>query len=388
MAKEISVLVLDDEGFILSSLKRLFINEPFDIATTTDPKEALEILAREKIKIIMSDQRMPTITGVEFLGQVKEKYPQVMRVLFTGHADLQAAEEAINVAQVYRFINKPWSGEELKGAVRQAMQHFDLVAENKKLLEETAAQNKELDAANRKLKSMFEVQREFTSTVSHELRTPLSSIKTAIDIVMSGTAGTLTADQKNFLEKAKSNVDRLNRLINDILDLSKLESGRATLKIQENDINKIIDDIAEIQRSVATKQGIYLNTQLEAGMPKVAFDVDKIHQVLDNLIGNAIKFTEKGGITVSTLNRKESNYVEVCIKDTGHGISEEDISKLFQKFQQLGDPAKRKTGGTGLGLAICKEIMRQHGGKIWVESKPGEGSSFYFILPIYERRSE
>src|SRR3989338_8762834 len=133
MAKDIIVVVLDDEEYILTSLKRLFINETFEIATATDSKVAEEIISREKIKVVMSDQRMPDISGVEFLKKIKEKYPDIIRILFTGHADLQAAEEAINIGEVYRFINKPWSGEELKAAVRQAIRHHDLVIENRKL---------------------------------------------------------------------------------------------------------------------------------------------------------------------------------------------------------------------------------------------------------------
>ena len=388
MSKEINILVLDDEKNILSSLKRLLINEPFGLFVTTNHREAMDVLEKENIKVVMSDQRMPEISGVEFLKQVKAKYPDIIRILFTGHADIQAAEDAINVGEVYRFINKPWNGEELKAAIRQAIRHFELVVENRELFESTKSNNKELDILNRKLKVMYEAQKEFSSTVSHELRTPLASIKIAIDIVMSGTPGDLNDDQKNFLDKAKKNVDRLNRLINDILDLSKLESGKAALKIQENDIGKIISEVVDIQKSVAEKKGLYLKTECGADVPTIPFDADKIIQLFDNLISNAIKFTEKGGIVVTSRSRKEENHIEICIKDTGPGISKDDMVKLFQKFQQLGDSAKRQTGGTGLGLAICKEIIKQHGGKIWVESELGRGSSFYFTLPILERRSE
>lgn len=385
--KENYVLVLDDEENILSALKRLFLNEPFAVVTTTNPDEAFGILAQEKtIKLVISDQRMPHISGVDFLRKVKENYPDIIRILFTGYADISAVEEAINIGEVFRFINKPWNTGELKGAVHSAIQHFDLVSENKRLFEDTKTKNEELELLNRKLKAMYEIQREFSSTVSHELRTPLASIKTAIDIVMSGTPGELNEDQKNFLEKAKKNVDRLNRLINDILDLTKLESGKTILKIEFNDMNQLIQDVIGIQESVTKNKGLYLKTNLDSQIPKIPFDIDKLNQVFSNLVGNAIKFTDKGGITISAVNHPDGNHVEVCVKDTGMGIAENDIPKLFQKFQQLGDPAKRQMGGTGLGLAICKEIITQHGGKIWVESKYGQGCAFYFILPITERR--
>ena len=387
MDKKINVLVLDDEENILSSLKRLFINESFDIFTTTDYKKAMDTLGEEEIKVVMSDQRMPEITGVDFLKQVKAKHPDTIRILFTGHADIQAAEDAINLGEVYRFINKPWNTEELKAALRQAVKHYDLVIENRELFESTKIKNEELEILNRKLKNMYEVQREFTSTVSHELRTPLASIKSSVDLVLSGAPGELTEDQTKFLTKTKNNVDRLNRLINDILDLTKLESGKMQLNIGINSIEQILNEVIESQESVAKDNGLYLKGEIASNLPKIPFDADKIYQVLNNLLSNAIKFTENGGITVSCINCEEKNHIEICIKDTGQGIKEDSIDKLFQKFQQLGD-SRKHVGGTGLGLAICKEIIHRHGGKIWAESEFGNGSSFHFILPLKERRKE
>lgn len=379
MSKEINVLFLDDEENILNSLKRLFISEPYAIAVTTNAEEALGIIEREKIKVVISDQRMPHITGVEFLTKVKVKKPDVMRILFTGYTDLQAAEDAINIGEVYRFINKPWNGPDLKKSVQEAISHYDLLIENNELIEITQKKNKELEDLNMKLSAMFEKQREFTSVVSHELRTPLASIKAALDIVMSETSGTLSADQNNFLNKAKVNVDRLRNLINDILDLSKLESGRIEMKMEANDLNKLIVDVIGKNVPAAQKEGLYLKAETNPNLPAVVFDSVRIGQVLTNLVTNAIKFTRTGGVVIKA---SESDHkVEVCVEDTGRGIEKADISKLFEKFQQLEDAAKCEKGGTGLGLAICKEIIHQHKGKIWVESEVNKGSRFYFYLP-------
>ncbi len=384
--KAISVLFVDDEENILHALKRMFANEAYGVATASSAEEGMAIIARGGIKVVLSDQRMPYVSGVEFLRQVKELCPDTVRILFTAYADLSAAERAINISEVFRLINKPWEAVELKVAVEGAIRHYDLLVENRRLYEETKIRNEELESANRKLKALYEIQKEFSSTLSHELRTPLASIKAGVDIVLSGTTGDLTADQKDFLSKSKANIDRLNRLINDILDLAHLESGKTPVNIQPNDLNGVVRSVMETQGSVAQDKGVYLKSTLDPQLPAIAFDVDKIIQVLNNLIANAIKFTDKGGVTVSTFNHPQANHIEICIKDTGYGIQAEDIPKLFNKFQQLGEPAHRKTGGTGLGLAICKEIIRQHGGKIYVESKAGEGSAFYFVLPIQERR--
>jgi len=241
--------------------------------------------------------------------------------------------------------------------------------------------NEELKGANEKLKALYNMQRDFTSTVSHELRTPLASIKAAVDIVLSGSAGAVSDEQHNFLGRAKSNVDRLNRLINDILDLEHLESGKTTLMIKPGDINKTVQSVVETQEAVAREKGLYLKAVLDPKAPVLSFDPDKIIQILNNLISNAIKFTASGGITVSTVMNTQSGKVEVRVEDTGYGIKEEDRDKLFKKFQQLGD-AHLRCVGTGLGLAICREIVRQHGGEINVESTAGQGSCFNFILPI------
>ena len=383
--KEINVLFLDDEEKVLNSVNRIFMNESYGVAVAGNYTEAMAIIAREKIKVVLSDQRMPDIPGVEFLRRVRVQYPNIVRILFTAYADLTAAEQAINVSEVFRFINKPWHPDELKATVVSAMYHYDLVTENRKLFESLKIKNEELNLANAKLKVLYDIQKEFSSTLSHELRTPLASIKAAIDIVISGTAGDTTQEQKNFLGRAKDNVDRLNRLINNILDLAHMESGKGVLNFKPGDLNKVIQSVADNQESVAKTKGLSLNVSLDPNIPVLSFDSDKIIQVLNNLIANALKFTDSGGITVTSLVRADANSVEVRVQDTGCGIKQEDLVKLFEKFQQLGE-AHKKASGTGLGLAICKEILRQHGGKISVESPAGQGSCFYFSLPIEERR--
>lgn len=386
LTKEKHVLFIDDEENILTALQRAFGSEPYGIATTISAVEAMDAIRGGKIKVVVCDQRMPGVSGVEFLRTVKEQYPDIVRILFTGYTDFSTVEEAINLSEAYRFITKPWNTQELKAIVRQAMERYDLVTENKRLFEITRAKNEELEVLNGKLKLMYEAQKEFTSTVSHELRTPLASIKTAIDILISGTPGEMNADQMNILGKAERNVTRLKNLINEVLDLSKLESGKMEFDLQENNINDLIREVVDSHAPVAEQKGLFLKAELDDTIPGAAFDYEKIVQVFHNVIHNAIKFTKEGGITVSSQSRKEHNHIEVRVRDTGIGIKEEHLLKIFDKFQQLGDPAMRGEGGTGLGLSICREIITRHGGKIWAESSHGEGTSFWLILPIQERR--
>jgi len=385
MVKEVNVLFLDDEENILKSINRLFLQEDFGVATTSEAELALQTIARENIKVVVSDYRMPNISGVEFLTKVKAAYPEKVRILFTGYADVEAAEEAVNVGEVFRFISKPWNGEELKDIIRKAIHHFDLVTEHRRLFEETQQKNVELEKMNQQLIFMRERQKEFTSTVSHELRTPLASMKMALDIVLSGSSGALTDEQKDFLTRAKNNVDRLNRMINDVLDISKLESGVIKVIKTLQPIEGVIKDSIDVQQPLAQEKGLKLEYMIDQDVPAFGFDKDKIMQVMSNLLTNALKFTAQGSVSVKVKNNSATNHISVCVEDTGEGIGQKDMGKLFQKFQQI-QKSEKRVGGTGLGLAICHEIIKQHGGKIWAESEPGKGSKFCFNLPIEERR--
>jgi signal transduction histidine kinase len=226
---------------------------------------------------------------------------------------------------------------------------------------------------------------EFVNTVSHELRTPLTAVKECLGIVLDGSTGALNEEQKDFLDTAKKNVDRLARLINNVLDFQKLRARKIQFLLRDGDINELVMEVWKTMQPVAKNKGLELSVVLEPGLPKVAMDHDKITQVLMNLVGNAIKCTPAGEIKIITF-QKYHNAVCVCVKDTGIGIQKADLDKLFKSFSQIFTDKRVTAGGTGLGLAISKEIVEGHRGKIWAESEFGKGSSFYFVLPLLERR--
>ncbi len=249
---------------------------------------------------------------------------------------------------------------------------------------ETLQDITERKIAEEELIRIAAIKSEFTSVVSHELRIPLAAIKEGIGIVMDGSAGAVSDEQKEFLSTAKRNVDRLSRLINDVLDYQKLDAGRMDYDMKANDMNALVEEVIATMRPLAEKKYLDISCDLPGNLPKVSFDRDRIAQVLNNLVSNAIKFTEQGVIVVST--RKNENSIVVCVKDTGPGIRKEDMDKLFQSFSQVRTGKDRKAGGTGLGLAISKKIVQQHGGRIWAESEFGKWAAFYFNLPIVDRR--
>lgn len=244
----------------------------------------------------------------------------------------------------------------------------------------------ERENAQQELKRAAAIKSEFTSMVSHELRTPLAVVIEAVKIVADGSCGSVNEEQQEYLTVAERNVERLGRLINDVLDVQKLESGMMEFDLKEHDINALIVATLDSMRPVADHKGLTLTADLAPDMPLIKFDNDKITQVITNLLNNSIKFTESGGITVTT--EKGNNYIKIAVTDTGLGIKKEDMSKLFGKFEQIFKEEGKRPEGTGLGLAICKEIINRHSGTIWANSEFGKGSIFSIVLPVVERRGK
>jgi len=234
--------------------------------------------------------------------------------------------------------------------------------------------------AEEELKKVIALKEDFISIVSHELRTPLGPIKEGVRIILDGITGPVNDDQRDLLSTVERSANRLNRLINNVLDFQKLQAGKMSFNLQDNDIVELINEVHKAMLLLTKPKGLDFTVEYGQDLPKIKFDKDRIMQVLNNLINNAIKFTEQGNIKI--IAKKESSAIHVIVEDSGPGIKKEDMPKLFRSFQQL-DLAKEKgLGGTGLGLAISKEIILQHKGKIWVESEPGKGASFQFTLPI------
>jgi len=234
--------------------------------------------------------------------------------------------------------------------------------------------------AQKQIEETAEMKSRFISMVSHELRTPLGPIKEGAGIILDGLVGSVSQEQKTFLEVIVRNANRLNRLINDVLDFQKLGSGAMQFNIREHDIYGLINEVYATMKVMMREKGLEFNLEIEPDLPLIKLDHDRIIQVLTNLVNNAFKFTDKGSITIKA--KKERDVLCNSVDDTGPGIRKEDIPKLFHTFSQLQSSFKDKTGGSGLGLAISKEIISHHGGRIWVESEPGKGSSFRFTLPI------
>ncbi len=372
------MLIEDNQDHILFTKRILeHVNEGYLLDSVSQTKDGLKKITEENYNLVLCDYRLPDASALDMLKKVKESQKDLPFIVVTSSGSEKIAVELMKEG-AYDYVVKDSSYESsLPIVIQRALEIYNAKKEKERL-------EQELIKSNEKLKEMYKIKSEFTSMVSHELRTPLTAIKEGISLVSDGTAGEVNDQQKEFLDIAKKNVDRLKRLIDDVLDFSKLESKRLIFKMRKCHLEEIVNEVVNIQKVLTEEKGLYLRAEWDPRLPSAEFDPDAIIRVLNNLVGNAIKFTSRGGITILVNKNEQENAILVCVKDTGQGIRKEDIPKLFQKFLRLKTDGQ-DTGGTGLGLAICKEIIEQHGGRIWVESDYGQGAQFQFILPIIRR---
>lgn len=242
--------------------------------------------------------------------------------------------------------------------------------------------HEDLEHANEQLKLLDKLKDEFVSIASHELRTPMTSIKSYTWMVLNGKVGAIEPKVKEYLDKVYQSTERLLRLINEMLDISRIESGRVQLKSESINIADLAHVVQDEFQVRTAEQNLTLNIDVQGEIPAVMADREKLHQVLENLVGNSYKFTPAGGQVTIRIRLVEGN-LEVAVIDTGQGISPEDKDKLFTKFSVSGNSLVTMTGGgSGLGLYITKQYVEMHGGKISLESEVGKGTTVAFFLPI------
>jgi signal transduction histidine kinase len=238
----------------------------------------------------------------------------------------------------------------------------------------------EIQEKSRQLAEASQHKSQFLANMSHELRTPLNAILGYTELILDSVYGEMPEKARSVLDRVQRNGRHLLGLINDVLDLSKIEAGQLTLSLSEYSLKSVIQTVFSAVEPLAAEKQIALKIDIAPELPQGHGDERRLTQVLLNLVGNAIKFTDSGEVSIRGSSANGS--FDVAVRDTGPGISKTDQAKLFQEFQQADNSITRKKGGTGLGLAISKRIIEMHGGRIWVESSPGHGSTFTFTLPV------
>jgi signal transduction histidine kinase len=359
---KIRVLVVDDDQVDCMTARRALAESPFpvkfEVETASTMSNGVDKLGRGCFDVALFDLGLPDSTGLNTVKSAIGAAGDVPVVVLTGLADDRTGLSAIDMGAADYLVKGPAIGNMLGRTLLYAL-------ERKKV--------------EQKLKVALEAKAELVNMVSHDLRIPLTAIKEGIDIVLGGDAGAVNDEQKEFLTLAKRNVERLARLITDFLDFQKIEADKQKFNIRENDINELMREVHRTMEPVARQKGLEFSVELEQGLPKTEFDYDGITRVVTNLVSNSLRFTAAGGIVIRT--RKDEGKIVVAVSDTGCGISADDLKILFKKYGQVRSTQTKDVESTGLGLAISKQIVEYHRGKIWAESQPGKGSTFYFYLP-------
>ncbi|HEY9723920.1 MAG TPA: ATP-binding protein [Oscillatoriaceae cyanobacterium] len=325
-------------------------------------KEAFELLTRLREE---AAQQMARETLAKRYAEEKAE------ALAAANEELQSQTEELTAAN-----------EELQSQTEELNEVYQRLREHTESLDRLVAERtRELSAANEELRSLDLLKDEFISIVSHELRTPVNAITGFGSILVDGVAGALTPEQSAYVEKMLAGADRLLALINDLLDYSRIQAGKFSLAKERLDAGVVIKDTITVLADQAAQKRVRLHFAEPAEPLLAQADPQRLSQVVLNLVGNAIKFTPEGGrITVGV--RRQGEFLRCEVHDTGPGIAASDIPKLFQRFGQLDTGPTRAHRGTGLGLVIVKSLVEAHGGEVGVESQPGQGSTFWFTLPL------
>ena len=377
------LLLVDDEENILSSLCRVLSGDRYKILTANSARTAMKLLKENDVGVILSDQCMPGMTGVELMSNVKELYPDIVRLMLSGYADIKSVTDAINHGAISKFLVKPCDNDLLRKNIREAFEQYELKLENERLTRELIVTNKDLDDALTKSKQATQAKSVFLANMSHELRTPMNGVLGMSDLLLETS---LQPEQLGYIEAIKSSGSLLLGVINDILDLSKVEAGKLVLEEVDFNLRRAIDEVAELLAIQAHNKGIELISLIEKDVPEsVHGDPTRLRQILTNLVSNAIKFTSQGEVAINVKAIEEENdrvLLRFEVKDTGIGISESDKEKIFDSYSQANGSTTRLYGGTGLGLSICQQLVKAMEGEIGIESTEGIGSTFWFTAHI------
>lgn len=354
-----TLLCLDDEVDIVEALERQF-RKSYRVLKTTSGSEALKLLRKEAISLIISDQRMPEMTGVEFLQQASQIQPDAIRILLTGYTEIDSVIAAINSGQVYRYITKPWDPRDLSLTVDQAIEKFEIQQELKN-------KNQSLANALKDLKQLDEAKTKFMILINHELKTPLTVLTSYLELL---SETSLTEEQQLAVRRMSQSRDRLHRLIEDSLLLMSVESGQRRPQMKKTDIGALITQVVQsLKLEIDSKE---LQCEIDfKGVKTITTDESWLQIVLAKILQNAIKFADKSSrlsIELDDVSSDQSPHqIQVSVVNDGPLISPAVIKKIKDPFT-LDEKAMNHREGTGLGLAITQSLLQSLGSELTIEN--------------------
>ncbi len=366
LEKKPLILVIDDDESMRDSCTQILTKDGFQAEIAKDGSSGLEKIKETKPDLALIDLKMPGINGLEVLERTNEIDPNIIAVVITGYATVESAVEAMKKG-AYDFLPKPFTPDELRIIIKRGLERRKLILETESL---------------RREKKLMEEN--FITMVSHQLRSPLVAILQYFEVILGGMVGKTSRKQKEMIKKAQSRLENLMNLINDWLDVAKLDSGQIIDKLKPLSLKKVIKKtLLEDMQPLARKNDISLEFRPSPGNKNVLGDEESLKQVFSNLITNAIRYNKPKGKVVITI-KENRDFIASEIQDTGIGIAEEHLPFIFDQFYRVSKRESQRIKGTGLGLSIAKKIVDAHGGSIQVSSELGKGSTFTVLLPKAE----
>ena len=396
MTETLQVLIVDDDEVDRLAIKRHLVKAKInaEVIEAQDAESAQNHLSQQVFNCIFLDYRLPDKDGVSLVQQLRGEGVAIPIIALTGQGDEQIAVELMKAGASDYLSKSRLSPDSLARLIRNAMRVYQAeqriqtaqlqLRQTNALLrqqnDELEEQRHQIEQQNLQLLESSRLKSEFLATVTHEIRTPLNAIMGFSQVLKSESKGSLNNYQKSMVERIFTNGENLLALVNDILDMSVIEADRLDLKARHFDINELIRVTVAELRSLADKKKLEVQIAINLKDAKVFNDEKRLKQILVNLISNAIKFTDTGHVRVEA-NAIASNSLEIIVEDTGIGIAPEQLSRIFQPFQQGDQTTQRQYAGTGLGLAIVYSLVSMMEGIITVESHVNEGTTFRIQLP-------
>lgn len=363
-----TILCVDDEIDNVDALERLF-RKRYTVLKATSGKEALSILAQHPgpVSLIITDQRMPEMTGVEFLAQTLDSHPETIRILLTGYTDLESVIIAVNQGQIFRYLTKPWDPVDLENTVTQAIDKYSLRQELKQ-------KNAELSSALEELKNLDTAKSNFMILINHELKTPLTSILSFASLL---NESNLADEDKLMVSRILRSAEKLKSLVDDVLLIVRAETNQLKIDLQSIVFTGFEDGMPVEISELLRKKHLTIKTQLEN--LSVRADVRLIRQIIHRLIHNAAKFGDENS-DVSVESHKNGNHLRFVVANKGPQLPLKVIEKITRPFV-IDEDVMHHSTGTGLGLSICQAILKSHQSKLQFKNTD-KGLMVFFDIPL------
>jgi len=369
----LDVLVVDDEPGIRSGVLRILRNFTvsypfmdddisFNVIEAATGEEALEHIKKSPPAIVLLDNKLPGIQGVEVLEFINNNQLDILVMMITSYASLELAVKATTIG-AYDFVPKPFTPQELKSSMENITKHYFLRRMTRKMHKEGK-----------------QVRFQFLSVLSHELKAPLNAIEGYLNIMQDKQMGPNVAAYDEMIDRSLSRVKSMRTMIMDLLDLTHIESGKKKRELRELDLCLVAKSAMDTMMPLAIQRDVTMQLAADDGCTYFA-DSDEMVIIFNNLISNAVKYNATGGTVTCTIAQSE-NQVVIKVADTGIGIDEADVPKLFHEFSRIKNAKTREVTGSGLGLSIVKRLVSMYNGRIEVDSKVGQGSTFSIYLPV------